>query len=104
MTTYFITRHPGARQWAQEEGFAVERLVEHVDPQEIQPGDTVLGTLPVNLAAAVCARGARYFHLSLQLPPQWRGRELTAADMRRFGARLEEYCVGPFSPDEAAIP
>lgn len=76
MTTYLITRHPGARQWVQEEGI-------------------VVGSLPVNLAAAVCARGGRYFHLSLELPLDWRGRELSPDDMRRFGARLEEFRVEP---------
>lgn len=93
MTTYFITRHPGAKQWAQQEGFAIDQLVAHLDPEEVQPGDTVLGTLPVNLAAEVCHRGARYFHLSLELPPEWRGRELAVEDMRRFGARLEEFSI-----------
>lgn len=93
MPTYFITRHPGARRWAEEEGFPVDRQVDHLDPADIRPGDTVLGTLPVNLAAEVCARGGRYFHLSLDLPPKWRGRELSAEDMRRFGARLDEFRV-----------
>jgi CRISPR-associated protein Csx16 len=95
MTTHFITRHEGARDWAEEEGFSVDRLIEHLDPLDIQPGDRVLGTLPVNLAAEVCARGGRYFHLSLDLPPEWRGRELSAEDMRRFGARLREFRVEP---------
>jgi CRISPR-associated protein Csx16 len=93
MTTYFVTRHPGALEWAQEEGVAVDRLVDHLDPDLIQLGDTVIGTLPVNLAAQVCERGGRYLHLSLDLPAGLRGRELSAADMRACGARLEEYTV-----------
>jgi CRISPR-associated protein Csx16 len=99
MTVYFITRHAGARQWAAEEGYAVDRLVEHLDVRDIRAGDAVLGTLPVNLAAEVCARGGRYFHLSLALPPDWRGLELTAADMRRFGAALVEYRVARAESD-----
>lgn len=93
MTTYFVTRHPGTRAWAAEEGILVDETIEHLDPQALQPGDIVIGTLPVNLAAEVCARGGRYLHLTLELPPEWRGAELTAEDMRRFGARVEEYCV-----------
>ncbi|QXP83811.1 CRISPR-associated protein Csx16 [Methylococcus sp. Mc7] len=93
MTTFFITRHPGARVWAEQEGIRVDRLVDHLDPAEVSPGDTVLGTLPVNLAAEVCARGARYLHLSLTVPAEWRGRELSADDLRRFGARLEQFEV-----------
>lgn len=93
MTVYFITRHPGAVAWAHEEGIEVTQIIEHLDVEHIQPGDTVVGTLPVNLAARVCARGGRYLHLSLELSPEWRGRELSAADMRRFGARVEEFFV-----------
>jgi CRISPR-associated protein Csx16 len=101
MTTHFITRHPGAKAWAEQEGIAVDRLVEHLDPADIRPGDRVLGTLPVNLAAEVCVRGGRYFHLSLDLPPEWRGRVLTAEAMRRFGARLEEFRVEPVTEEAA---
>lgn len=93
MTTFFVSRHPGATAWAAEQGLAVDRAVAHLDPAEVQAGDTVIGTLPVNLAAAVCARGGRYLHLSLDLPADWRGRELSAADMAACGARIEEYRV-----------
>jgi len=95
MTTYFVTRHPGARDWAAEQGITVDLLVSHMDPEGIQPGDVVLGTLPVNLAARVCERGARYLHLSLELPPTLRGRELSTEDMRTLGARLEEFRIMP---------
>ncbi|QJD31410.1 CRISPR-associated protein Csx16 [Methylococcus geothermalis] len=93
MTTFFITRHPGARVWAEQEGIRVDRLLDHLDPVEIQANDAVLGTLPVHLAAEVCARGARYLHLTLALPPECRGKELSAEDLRRFGASLREFEV-----------
>ena len=95
MSTLFVSRHPGALDWAAGEGLTVDRVVAHLDPETIQPGDVVIGTLPIHLAARVCERGGRYLHLSLELPPDWRGRELSAADLRRFGARLEEYRVIP---------
>lgn len=93
MTTYFISRHPGAREWAAGEGVVVDTVIAHLDPTVIQPGDVVIGTLPVHLAAQVGQRGGRYLHLSLDLPADWRGQELSAADLRRFRARLEEYQV-----------
>lgn len=99
MTILFVSRHPGARAWAAEEGIAVDMVIAHLDPDTIQPGDVVIGTLPIHLAARVCRRGGRYWHLSLELPPDWRGRELSAADLRRFGARLEEYRVTAVRPD-----
>lgn len=94
MTTVFVSRHPGARQWAADEGIAVDAVVAHLDPHSVHPGDSVIGSLPVNLAAAVCERGGRYFHLSLQLPPELRGVEMNAAQMRELEAGIEEYRVG----------
>jgi CRISPR-associated protein Csx16 len=91
MTTYFISRHAGAIAWAASEGFRVDQQLAHLDSERIQAGDVVLGTLPINLVAAVNARGARYFHLTLELPAELRGQELTAELMRQYGARLEEY-------------
>lgn len=91
--TYFVSRHAGARAWAEAEGLAVDRYLAQLDPGALAPGDRVLGTLPVQLAAEVCRRGARYFHLSLDLALERRGTELDAAAMRACGARLEEYLV-----------
>ena len=93
MTIFFISRHPGTRDWAEARGLAVDRWVDHLDLDAIAPGDRVLGTLPVHLAAAVCERGARYVHLALELPANLRGSELTGADLDRLGARLEAYEV-----------
>lgn len=93
MTTYFVSRHLGSKEWAASQGIVVDRLVEHLDVAVIQRGDVVLGTLPVHLAAEVCARGARYLHLSIDVPAEYRGKELSCHDMQRFGARIEEFCV-----------
>ncbi len=89
--TYFISRHPGAFAWAKSQGFQVDECLQHFDVNQVQPGDTILGTLPVNLIAQVNQRGGRYFHLSLELPADVRGKELSAEEMDTFGARLEEF-------------
>ena len=68
MTTYFVSRHPGALTWAAAQHIRVDRVVPHLHLDDIQPGDTCIGTLPVNLAAQVCAAGARYVHLVLNVP------------------------------------
>ena len=95
MTTWFITRHPGAIEWAARRRLRIDRVLAHLDPAIIAPGDTVIGILPVNLAARVCERGARYFNLSLDLPIEARGRELSADELEAFGARIEGYVVQP---------
>lgn len=93
MTTYFISRHPGAREWANRQGLAVDCWVAHLDPTRIKMGDIVIGTLPVNLAAEVCACGATYLHLSLRLPAEARGRELTADELQNMEATLEQFVI-----------
>ena len=93
MTTWFVSRHPGALEWAARKGLQVDRFATHLDPVEVQRGDTVIGSLPVNLAAVVCQRGARYLNLSVVVPAELRGKELSADQLEKLGARLEEYRV-----------
>lgn len=95
VTTYFITRHQGAANWARQEGIAFEQLLDHLDPTKISCGDVVIGSLPVNLAAEVCQLGGRYFHLDMQLPRHLRGIELSAEQIREVGARIQEYRIEP---------
>lgn len=93
MTTWFVTRHPGALEWARRQGVVIDRTSAHLDLDMLRPGDIVLGTLPVHLAAQVCTRGAEFYNLSLDLPAEARGHELSADDLETFGARLEGYEV-----------
>ncbi|WP_296271859.1 CRISPR-associated protein Csx16 [Pseudomonas sp. UBA6323] len=93
MTRWFVSRHAGAHDWLAARGLSVDRQIAHLDPEQIALGDLVIGTLPINLVAALCARGARYVHLALELPAEARGRELSAAELDRFGARLTCYDV-----------
>ena len=95
MTTWFVSRHPGALQWMQECGPAFDCHVPHLDPAQVQRGDTVIGTLPVHLAAQVCARGAAYLHLVLAAPQEARGRELSAQELLALGATLQPFHVQP---------
>lgn len=95
MTTWFVSRHPGALQWMQRHGPAFDRHVAHLDPGDVQGDDTVIGTLPVHLAAQVCARGAAYWHLALGLPPEVRGRELGGEELAALGATLHRFDVRP---------
>ncbi len=99
MTVWFVSRHRGARTWAARQHINVDRQTEHLDPRMVRQGDTVIGSLPVHLAAEICARGARYLHLRIDTPPEYRGRELSASDLERFGARLEPYRITTEAPE-----
>jgi CRISPR-associated protein Csx16 len=98
MTTYFVTRHAGAKEWARRRGVAAT-VVEHLDPAVLDRGDIVLGSLPAQLVAEISARGVRYGHLAIDLPQGERGKDLSADDMDRHGAQLVEISartLGPF--------
>lgn len=93
MTTFFISRHLGAIQWIRQQGIQVEHFVSHLNLESISTGDIVIGTLPLQLAYAVQFRGARYLHLSVEVPNEWRGKELTADQLIEFGAMLIEFDI-----------
>lgn len=90
----FVSRHAGAIEWARQYPWGVRtRFVAHLDIEEVAAGDVVMGTLPVHLAAEVCARGARYLHLSISLTAGQRGTELTAQELDAADACLVPYQV-----------
>jgi CRISPR-associated protein Csx16 len=93
MTTWFVTRHAGAKEWAKSQGIDVDCLVDHLDVSKVGAGDRVLGSLPVNLVTELNSKGARYFHLTLVLSEELRGKEISAELMRQLGAKLEEFTV-----------
>ena len=93
MTRWFVSRHPGAHDWLAAKGLPVDRQVPHLHLEDVADGDTVIGTLPMQMVAALCERGVRYVHLALDQPLDARGRELSAEELDRYGARLISYEV-----------
>lgn len=93
MTYWFVSRHPGAQQWAREHNIKADRWIEHLDLDQIQPGDVIAGTLPVDKVAEINARGARFLALCLDLKQADRGKELSSDDMSKLNGRLVEYQV-----------
>jgi CRISPR-associated protein Csx16 len=82
-----VTRHKATAAWLQGR-FPDATVIPHLDPATIEPGDTVIGTLPLHVAAAVTERGASLLHLALEIPADERGKDITAQDLERYGARL----------------
>jgi len=90
----FVTRHRGAVTWAVRHGLRARKVeMSNFDVANVQPGDVVMGTLPVHLIAEVNHRGAHYWHLTMDVPESMRGKELSADDMEACGARLDEFRV-----------
>lgn len=93
MTTWLVTRHPGAIEWIRNQQISIDKQVDHLDIKSISAGDTVIGILPVNLAAEVCLRGGTYINLSTNLPMNTRGREMTSNELDQYEAKLECYAI-----------
>lgn len=93
MAVIFVSRHPGAREWMRRQPMRVDRWVSHLQADEVERGDTVIGVLPMHLAAQVCAKGARFLAMELDLPAQCRGQELSSEMLDGFECRLQEYVV-----------
>lgn len=93
MTTWFVSRHEGALQWMQLHGPAYDRHVAHLSLVDVQPGDHVIGTLPVHMAAQVCDRGASYWHLMRVLPAESRGRDLSAQELYAMDAKVQRFDI-----------
>ncbi|MBU2722931.1 CRISPR-associated protein Csx16 [Acidithiobacillus ferridurans] len=91
--TYFVSRHPGAHEWAARQGFANAEVITHFVPSVVGNGDIVIGTLPIHIVADVNERGGIYLHLVLELTADSRGKELSADDMCAYGARLQRFDV-----------
>ena len=92
---YFISRHTGAIEWIKQRPIPVDCFIEHLNLEEIQLSaeDTVIGTLPVHLAAAVCATGAKFYFLQMNASLQQRGKNYSADDMRQMHCSLRRFFV-----------
>ena len=89
-----VSRHQGAVEWIRAQlGSQQIAVVAHLDDASFAAGDVVCGVLPLAWAARICAAGAEALALTVDMPERLRGGELTAADLRRLGARLVRFEV-----------
>jgi CRISPR-associated protein Csx16 len=85
-----ITRHPGLIEVLAEKGIATPEtpVIAHATPEQIR-GLHVAGVLPLSLAAEC----ASVTEITLNLPPEARGRELSADEVRRYMTGIRTYKV-----------
>lgn len=89
---WLVTRHQATKDWLLAKmGF--DSIVDHLDINLIHDGDEVVGVLPINIAAEVCAKGARYFHVAIQVTKDQRGKELDDQELAQLDPKLIEYQV-----------
>ena len=93
MATIFVCRHQGAMVWMKKQSIAVDFWTDDLCLESVRENDKVIGILPMHLAAAVCARGAKFYALELNVPKLFRGRELSENQLKNFDCSLREYEV-----------
>lgn len=97
MSTTFVVRHPAAIAWVKKQPIKIDHWTEFLEIAEIKKGDTVIGILPMHLAAQVCAKGAQFIALCLDIPSDLRGKELTLTQLESLSCHLQAYSVTPLS-------
>lgn len=93
-TKLIVTDVPATLEWLRENpvfaGFkAVPFLGRRVD--SLEPGDIVVGSLPLVIAAQICGAGAEYWHINFRRPRK-QHRKLTADELRAR-ATVERYTI-----------
>lgn len=93
MTVWFISRHQGAIDWVKQQGIQIDRFAEHLNVDDIQANDIVIGTLPIHLAAEVCQKGAQFYFLSINVMREQRGTELTCEQLVQQGCSIQPFFI-----------
>lgn len=64
------------------------KIISHAKPEDVV-GARVIGILPEELSSLA----AEYWKLSMVVPADYRGKELTAEDMEQFGCSLKRWWI-----------
>lgn len=98
MATIFVCRHQGAIDWMKKQSIPIDYWTEDLRIENIKKNDTVIGILPMYLAAAICSKGAHFIALELAIPQKKRGVELSSSDLEEMNCSLQEYQVQKRNP------
>lgn len=87
---YIVTRHEGAIEWLRSRGYE-GTVVSHLEPDQIEAGNTYIGVLPIPMVKAILDSGSRFLLLALpDVAYSQRGKEMTPEEMNLMGAHLIE--------------
>lgn len=90
METIVVTRHPALVEWLLENHIIDEgtQVFAHATP-ELVYGNNVIGVLPMRLAALT----SRFREVTMNIPAEWRGMELTLEQIKQCNPVLTDYRV-----------
>ena len=87
MDTVIVTRHSGLVEWLKRRGIEGE-VVSHADEDAVR-GKRVYGVLPFRLAALA----DEFVEVSMNVPAEMRGKELTAGDIDSLNPQMTAWRV-----------
>ena len=94
MKILVVTRHTATCNWlkTQLEGHALH-FTAHFSHEMAEGFEVVVGILPINLVADLNALGIRFFMVTMDVPAELRGKELTEEQMVECNVKLEQFSV-----------
>ena len=87
MDTVIVTRHSGLVEWLKRRGIEGE-VVSHADEETVRD-KRIYGVLPYRLAALA----GEFVEVSMNVPAELRGKELTADDIDRLDPQMTAWRV-----------
>ena len=93
MSVWFVSRHQGAIEWIQKQNVKIDQFVTHLDAKKVQNNDIVIGTLPIHLAAEICAKGAKFYFLTVNVTKEQRGKELTYQQLMEQNCSIQPFYI-----------
>ena len=79
-----VSRHRGTIEYVKM-FFPDAEVIEHLtDVNDIPRGSIVIGNLPITLINRILERGCRFIYVSLNIPKEMRGRELSIEELDKY--------------------
>ena len=88
MKTKIVTRHPALIEYLSEHGIKAEETLSHAGVEDVR-GQDVVGVLPMSLACEC----ARFREVSMRIPTELRGQEMSIEQIRACNPRIVEYKI-----------
>ena len=94
MKVYLISRHKGTIEYFKERIPDIE-VIEHLDDiNAIEDNSTIYGNLPINLIEKlVNEKNCRFILVTLNVPKELRGQELTKEQLEKYMELYEFVCL-----------
>ncbi|MBR1374612.1 MAG: CRISPR-associated protein Csx16 [Cardiobacteriaceae bacterium] len=93
---YFICRHQGTIDWVKSrKNIKIDVFLDHLDfrETEICAEDTVIGILPIDIAAQICEKGAKFYALKIHQELSERGQNFSADNLEKMNVSLRRFQI-----------